>query len=132
MTDRQYVELAKRTLSTVDNDDFGHCSIGLVTEAAELLDAYKKHRFYGRELDLRNVKEEIGDLIWYLHILCDEIGYSLDQAKVDNIQKLAKRYPDGFKDVVIRNQSVELDHIGQTYIDFEEMSPVYMNNVGVR
>ena len=120
MTDKQYLELAQRTLSKHNSDDLGHFSIGVVTEAAELLDAYKKHQYYGRDLDLQNMKEEIGDLMWYLIQLCDLIDYSLDQAKVDNIQKLAKRYPEGFKDVVFRDQQVELDHIGQTYIKFEE------------
>jgi len=132
MTDKQYLELAQRTLSTVDSDNIGHFAVGLVTESAEVLDAYKKHRFYGRDLDLQNLKEEIGDIMWYLVQLCDEIGYSLDQAKVDNITKLKKRYPDGFKDVVLRDTNVELDHIGQTYIDFEVMSPVDMTNGRVK
>lgn len=112
MTDRQYIELARRTLSTQE-DKLGHFTVGLSTEASELLDAYKKARWYKRELDTTNMKEEIGDLLWYLIQLCDELDYSLDQAKVDNIEKLKKRYPDGFKDVVIRNTDIELQHIGQ-------------------
>lgn len=129
MTDTQYLELAQRTLSKHNSDDLGHFVIGMVTESAELLDAYKKHSFYGRNLDVQNLKEEIGDIMWYLIQLCDLIGYSTDQAKVDNIQKLAKRYPDGFKDVVFRDTNVELDHIGQTYINFETMSPVDMTRM---
>ena len=116
MTDKQYIELAQRTLSTQE-DKLGHFVVGVVTEAAELLDAYKKSKWYGRYLDTTNVKEEIGDLIWYLHQLCDLIDYSLDQAKVDNIAKLQKRYPDGFKDVLVRNTDIELQHIGQGTLD---------------
>ena len=112
MTDRQYLELARRTLATQE-DKLGHFTVGISTEANELLDTYKKARWYNRELDTTNMKEEIGDLLWYLIQLCNEIGYSLDQAKVDNIEKLKKRYPDGFKDVVIRNTDIELQHIGQ-------------------
>jgi len=119
MTDRQYIELAQRTLSKQE-DKLGHFVIGLATEAAELLDAYKKHRYYDRELDTVNMKEEIGDMMWYLLQLCDELGYSIEQAKVDNIAKLSKRYPDGFKDVVVRDTHLELDHIGQTYLDFTD------------
>ena len=119
MTDRQYIELAQRTLSTQE-DVLGHMIIGLVTESAELADAYKKHKYYGRDLDVQNVKEEIGDLMWYLVQLCNEVGYSLDEAKLDNINKLRKRYPEGFKDVVIRDQGFELDHIGQTYMEFKD------------
>lgn len=133
MTDKKYLELAKRTLSSQE-DKLGHMIIGLVTESAELADAYKKHKYYGRELDVQNIKEEIGDTMWYLIQLCELVDYSLDKAKVDNIQKLAKRYPDGFKDVVIRDQEVELDHIGQTYLtveneEFKVASPVDMTKV---
>ena len=111
MTDKQYTELVYRTLSLKDDDNIGHSIIGLSTEAGELLDAYKKHKFYGRELDVQNLKEEIGDLFWYLAVLCNEIGYSFDKAKIDNICKLEKRYPEGFKDVVSRNVDKELNHI---------------------
>jgi NTP pyrophosphatase (non-canonical NTP hydrolase) len=110
MTDTVYLEKARRTLSTQE-DVLGHMVIGLSTESNELLDAYKKHKFYGRELDKQNVREEIGDLMWYLIQLCDEVDYSLDQAKVDNISKLEKRYPEKFIDVVVRDQEVELNHI---------------------
>ena len=110
MTDKQYIELCKRTLSN-EEDKLGHFIVGITTEASELLDAYKKHKWYKRDLNVQNIKEEIGDLMWYLVQLCDEIGYSLDEAKVDNIKKLSKRYPDGFKDVVNRDVDTELSHI---------------------
>ena len=49
--------------------------------------------------------------MWYLVQLCEQVDYSLDEAKVDNIKKLKKRYPDKFEDVVVRNQKHELSHI---------------------
>lgn len=110
MTDRKYLEEARRTLSTQDNI-LEHMIIGLVTEAGELMDAYKKHKFYGRELDVKNIREEIGDVMWYLVQLCDEVDYSLDQAKTDNIIKLSIRYPEKFKDVKSRDVDIELGHI---------------------
>jgi NTP pyrophosphatase (non-canonical NTP hydrolase) len=103
----------RRTLST-DKDVQLHMAIGLSTETGELLDAYKKSIFYGRELNIQNVKEEIGDIVWYLEILMDEIGYSYEEAKEDVIQKLAKRYPEKFEDVLIRDVNNELSHIGST------------------
>jgi NTP pyrophosphatase (non-canonical NTP hydrolase) len=100
----------RRTLST-NKDVELHMAIGLCTEAGELLDAYKKGIFYGRGINLQNVREEIGDIVWYLEILMDEIGYSYEEAKEDVIQKLAKRYPEKFEDVVIRDVNTELSHI---------------------
>jgi len=105
-----FVKKARRTLSS-DKDIELHMAIGLCTEAGELLDAYKKHVFYGRELDIRNVKEEICDIVWYLEILCDELGYSTEQAKKDILVKLKHRYPDKFKDVTNRVIDEELRHM---------------------
>jgi len=45
-----------------------HALIGLITELPELLDAVSRN-------DKVNIKEEIGDLTWYLAILVDEYGF---------------------------------------------------------
>ena len=98
-------------LSPVNNDDTLHCIMGLSTESNELLDTMKKTMFYGRKLDMVNIKEEIGDIEYYLSILYDTIEYNREDARRDNIEKLRKRYPDKFQDVVNRNQDIELNHI---------------------
>jgi|SaaInlV_165m_DNA_1040744.scaffolds.fasta_scaffold15702_3 NTP pyrophosphatase (non-canonical NTP hydrolase) len=69
---------------------------GCVTEAGELQDAMKRHMFYGKELDLVNLKEEIGDIMWYLAILVDELGTSFEELGDINIKKLSSRYPEKF------------------------------------
>jgi NTP pyrophosphatase (non-canonical NTP hydrolase) len=69
MTSRQYLNQCKRTWSPVNDDDLLHCVMGLSTEANELLDALKKSIFYGRELDVRNLKEEMGDIEYYMAII---------------------------------------------------------------
>ena len=111
MNEKEYLEKAKRTLSTKDGL-IEHCIIGMVTESAELLDALKKHKFYGRELDVKNLKEEAGDSMWYLYQLLDALEYTPAQCRADNIAKLSKRYPDKFEDVVVRDVDTELSHIG--------------------
>jgi NTP pyrophosphatase (non-canonical NTP hydrolase) len=73
-----------------------HAAFGLVTEAGELLDALKKATFYGKPLDVTNIKEEAGDILWYLAILFDAINtdFSTEQARV--IAKLRARFPEKF------------------------------------
>lgn len=113
---KDYVQLATRTESAIfsiseQKQRLLHGAIGLSTESGELLDALKKAIYYGRELDIQNLKEELGDIFWYLAILSDELDYPFEQCQKDNIKKLMKRYPDGFKDVVLRDQETELSHI---------------------
>lgn len=96
-----------------ENPDIAlHCAIGLSTEAGEILDAYKKSRFYGRSLNVQNVIEEAGDIMWYLALLADFYGHTLEDIMEANIQKLSKRYPNGFfQDVINRDVENELSHI---------------------
>lgn len=73
-----------------------HCLLGMQTEVGELIDQYKKHIFYGAPLDLVNVYEELGDLFWYIAILCDQYKWKLEAILDTNIEKLRTRYPDKF------------------------------------
>lgn len=73
-----------------------HAAIGLCTETGELLDPLKKHLFYGREVDEINLKEEIGDILWYLGILCDALGTTIAAEQARVIRKLTARYPERF------------------------------------
>jgi NTP pyrophosphatase (non-canonical NTP hydrolase) len=73
-----------------------HAAYGCVTEAGEMLDALKKAKFYGKTLDLTNIKEEAGDLLWYLAILFDELDTTFEKESARVIAKLKARYPDKF------------------------------------
>lgn len=110
MNEEEYLKKAKRTLSTKE-DILLHMIIGIGGESGELLDAYKKYKFCERELDTQNIKEEIGDLLWYLVQLCEEVNYSISEAMSDNIEKLSKRFPEKFEDIIIRDKAFELSHI---------------------
>ena len=112
MTSEDYIKLVKRTESPTFGDvnqRIMHGVIGCVTEAGEMMDAMKKCLFYGRTLDKDNLKEEIGDVFWYLGILCDELGVTFEEIQSMNIRKLRKRYPEQFKDVVIRDYEGEME-----------------------
>lgn len=76
-----------------------HGAIGVCTESGELLDAVKKAIFYKADLDHVNIKEEIGDIFWYLAILCDHFGWSFEEIQELNIRKLKARYPDKFNTI---------------------------------
>lgn len=80
---------------TAEDAHLLHMVIGVSGEAGELLDAMKKAVIYRKPLDIENVKEEIGDVLFYLQGLCNSIGYSFDEAMQDNMDKLNKRYSSG-------------------------------------
>ena len=43
---------------------------------------------------LEAIKEEVGDLMWYVAILCDELKLSFEEIWEMNIKKLKIRYPN--------------------------------------
>lgn len=99
MSNKQFIQEAIRTESPnffQPNTRILHAAIGCVTESGELLDALKKQMFYGRELDLTNVKEECGDLLWYLAIMFDELGTDFETESNRVINKLKARFPEKF------------------------------------
>jgi NTP pyrophosphatase (non-canonical NTP hydrolase) len=69
-----------------------HMAVGISGEAGELLDAIKKAVIYRKPLDVQNVKEECGDLLFYITGMLDSIGSNLDQVISENMEKLSKRY----------------------------------------
>lgn len=70
--------------------------MGLNGEAGECIDLVKKHLFQGHELDCDALLDELGDVLWYAAITCESIGITLDDVMAHNVNKLHKRYPDGF------------------------------------
>lgn len=70
--------------------------IGLNSEAGEALEVWKKFRYHGHTLNRRHIALELGDALWYLTEAAIGIGYSLEEIMNMNIEKLEKRYPDGF------------------------------------
>lgn len=79
-----------------------HMGVGVCTEAGELLDAFKKWVFYGRSLDIDNVKEELGDIEFYLEGIRQNLGIDRNETLQCNIEKLSTgknaRYAEGYSD----------------------------------
>lgn len=86
-----------------------HAAMGCATEAGELVDAIKKHLFYGKPVDRVNLIEEAGDVLWYLALLLDTLGCPFEEAMDRNIAKLRTRFPDKFTegDAINRNLDAE-------------------------
>lgn len=98
MTINEYQSLAMMTSNKNLAPD-GHLMngvLGLAGESGEVADLVKKHKFQGHALDAEHVAKELGDICWYLAETATAIGYDLETIMQMNIDKLRKRYPDGF------------------------------------
>jgi len=120
VTSENYVQLACNTESPVTeamkerfnsekNIRLLHAGIGLATESGEFIDMLKKHLYYGKELDLVNLIEEISDIFWYCAIACDALEVDMNKVMQINIEKLAARYPDRFTEEAAINRDLETE-----------------------
>ena len=95
MTINEYQHAALRTANTKE-DIITNCALGLTGEAGEVADHVKKAMFQGHELDPEHIAKELGDISWYVAVMAYAIGYNLEQIFQMNVDKLWKRYPEGF------------------------------------
>jgi NTP pyrophosphatase (non-canonical NTP hydrolase) len=94
--DRTYTDLAERLSANHGQMRLMHAVMGLAGEVGEVTDAVKKSVLYNKPLDVQNVKEEAGDILWYMSLLLDQVGSSFEEVMQMNHDKLEKRYPSGF------------------------------------
>lgn len=98
MTPNQYQTAAMRTSSKtiLPTDHLINGALGLAGESGEVADLVKKVMFQGHKIDKEHLAKELGDICWYLAETATAIGYKLEDIMEMNIEKLKKRYPDGF------------------------------------
>ena len=81
-----------------------HGALGCITEGGELIEG-----LLGEPDDV-NIMEEVGDLMWYVGILLDEVssrGYPIIDVLKTNIAKLRKRYPEKFTEDAALNRDLD-------------------------
>ena len=99
----EYQRLAMRTASpeglATTSTMLNNAALGLAGESGEIADHVKKVMFHGHPLDdatRDKIAKEIGDILWYCAMAGQGIGLGLAEIARMNVEKLKKRYPEGF------------------------------------
>lgn len=98
MTVNEYQKLAMTTLNPAlsKKDVLINGVMGLCGESGEAIDIVKKHLAQGHPLDKEKLIKELGDIAWYLAETATALDVTLEEVLEGNIEKLRRRYPDGF------------------------------------
>ena len=98
MTVNEYQKLAMTTLNRElsQKDILINAVMGLCGESGEAIDIVKKHLFQGHDLEKEKLAKELGDIAWYLAEAATALDMDLEDIFAANIEKLRKRYPEGF------------------------------------
>ncbi|MDD5699661.1 MAG: nucleoside triphosphate pyrophosphohydrolase family protein [Candidatus Nanoarchaeia archaeon] len=95
---KEYQELCKATAKKFQSKEEELCSwgLGIAGEAGDVASCVKKVIFHKNEAIKDGIKENLGDTIWYAAMICNNLGWDLEEILKENIQKLKDRYPGGF------------------------------------
>lgn len=97
MDANMYQKLSARTINQflTPQEKESHALFGMASEVGEVLGIYQKS-YQGHEIDESDVINELGDLMWFISEFCTVNDISLNDVMELNIEKLLKRYPEGF------------------------------------
>ena len=97
------------------NERILHGILGMADEAGELISVVKSALYYNKEIDLINIKEELGDMWWYYCLELDEIAVLehktpsevFEEIFAMNKAKLKTRYPNKYSDEKALNRDLD-------------------------
>jgi len=95
MTLNNYQEAALSTAVYSKDYIIVYPAFGLCSEAGEVAGKVKKvlrdnDGYFTRE-KRNEIMKELGDVLWYVSVLANDLGFSLEEVAVANITKLADR-----------------------------------------
>lgn len=96
--DANYPNVIERMNSNEKLYNLMHGSLGLSGETGECVDMIKKAIIFGKQLDIDNIKEECGDILYYMNVILTAIDSSFEEVMQQNYNKLSKRFPNGFSE----------------------------------
>ena len=94
---KEYQELCKSTAKKFETADHEILTwgLGIAGEAGDVASCIKKT--VSHKNDQRDgIRENIGDTLWYMAMICNFYNWDLQEILGENLDKLKKRYPDGF------------------------------------
>lgn len=73
-------------------------AMGLMGEAGEVGEIFKKECFYGKQHDTRKLTEELGDVFHYFCRMLYLNNISINAVVQSHVEKMSKRFPEGYTD----------------------------------
>jgi len=98
MSLNEYQKLVKTTAKgnyKNKNDEIANWGLGVAGEAGDLAGCIKKTIYHNND-QTAGIRENVGDTMWYLGMICNFYGWNLEEVLMENIEKLRKRYKGGF------------------------------------
>lgn len=99
MNIRDYQTLSVRTMNKelTKEQQISNMVFGANGELGEVTDILKKYLYQGHRINKQHLAEEIGDTLFYIVNLCTLFSLDIEDILQGNVDKLRKRFPNGFE-----------------------------------
>ncbi|MCL2587410.1 MAG: nucleoside triphosphate pyrophosphohydrolase family protein [Firmicutes bacterium] len=92
---------AMKTASPRDDqrEKLAYGMLGLFGESGEVAELLKKYLRGDGDLPVERLRNEMGDVMWYIAYLCDALGFTMEEAAELNIKKLRARHGESYSGI---------------------------------
>jgi len=96
---KNYQEDCKRTVRDFKSkeEEIMTWGLGIAGESGDVAGCIKKTFVHMNDQRL-GIKENLGDTLWYIAMICNFFDWNLEDIFSENMEKLKKRYPEGFSE----------------------------------
>ena len=110
MIPEEYQKLCKKTAKKFKDREKEIMSwgLGIVGEAGDVAGCIKK-TFSHLNDQKEGIRENLGDTLWYAAMICNFFDWDLEEILEENIEKLKKRYPQGFTEKKAQRKGSRID-----------------------
>ena len=105
---KEYQELCRKSAMKFEDKEkeIMTWGLGIAGEAGDVAGCIKKTFSHKNDQTL-GIRENLGDTLWYLAMVCNYFDWDLNEILEENIAKLEKRYPQGFTEKAAKRQGVD-------------------------
>jgi len=105
---KEYQDICKKTaLKFKDKEkEILTWGLGMAGEAGDVAGCIKK-TFTHKNDQRTGIRENIGDTLWYMAMICNYFNWNFDEVLEENIQKFKKRYPQGFTQKKAKRKGID-------------------------
>jgi len=105
---KKYQKLCKKTAQKFKDKEKEILTwgLGIAGEAGDVAGCIKKTISHKNDQKF-GIKENIGDTLWYMAMICNYFGWNLEDILGENIKKLTNRYPKGFTEKKAKREGID-------------------------
>ncbi len=105
---KEYQALCKNTAQKFDDKEKEILTwgLGIAGEAGDVAGCIKK-TFSHKNDQIAGIRENLGDTLWYLAMICNYFNWDLEEVLGENIAKLKARHPQGFTEKSAQRNGID-------------------------